>query len=1097
MSAPAPDAPARERAIHARGVNVVVEAGAGTGKTTLLVARLVQLVAPSDDGLPAAPLSRIAAITFTRKAAGELRLRIREALLRELACPELSGARRGRLAAALAGLDVAHVGTIHAFADRLLLGHPVEAALGPSHEILEDGAAVLREAFAAFLHAAEAGTLAEALAGGPAAAVAEAAGEAFRDALRAGIRPESRELEHGELAGLDRLFERLVERRDVPPRVAAVPPPDLAAFRKVVDAFDDLARASSGEGAGSRRVAELRRRLGELRGEEDPLALLRRLSRLPRGDLKKATDFPDDESGWKAWRLFDRGRVLTRPLHAWMARRLVAAAPAVVAFHDLVKARHGAVDQVDLLLRLRDLLRRRLDVRAELQARFDHVMVDEFQDTDPLQAEIVVLLCEAGARAATWREAQLDPGRLTIVGDPKQSIYRFRRADIGVYEDVRALALAGPHVLVRLETSFRAHPGLVAWMNPRFDALLGPPAAAGPEFDADAGTVANAHLLAARADHPEPRVVVIPLEVEDGLKPTYRAAEARALAAFLHGLVHGEGRVVVDPDTGAPRRAGYGDVAVLAASTLHLPALFPELDRLSIPYAARGGTLFLSDPLHRRFLLALHALADADDGAARAALLGPPFFAVGLEDLARARAAEPGSTHPGVVRARAALTLVSELRRRRHERSPGATARDLLERTAVAREVALGPNGAQRLEHLRELCLALDAVAAAEGLDYDAAAARLRAWAVAPVQLDPPRPSGEDAVQVLTTHQAKGLEFPIVILWDACQDLAARAERAAFVVRADGAAWSVALDGLAWEEPEGSGLAAREQRYLDAERRRLAYVAATRARDLLVVPLAGDPDPRWVNGALCAGAPEALQERLEPFGPGVEPGWAQVPTPAPRPRGDAARLFAATEAAWKAASAEAARPRHVPTSVTAEAHRADAGRLDDAGPRPLREGRFGSLFGETVHRAIGLALRLGLAPAAAVERAAVAAGLDAHRPEAAADVARALAALEAAGLRRRPGPELRLEYPLALAEEGRLVSGWADLVGVRGGRLAVVDFKTDAPPRGELAESHPAYVVQVRTYARILEALGLAPPGTVEAGLLFTAEEAIRWVGRG
>jgi len=1107
-----PDEASRRAAIGARGVNVVADAGAGTGKTSLLVARLVELVAPADDALAPIPLPRVAAITFTRKAAGELKLRIREALLRALAGTGPSALRRARLAAALGALDTAHVGTIHAFADRLLRLRPIEARLSPSYEIVEDGSALADEAFTAFLHAVEAGTLAEELAGTPAEALAPQAQATFLDALAAGLRAQSREHEYGEYPGLDRLFHRLVETRDVPPLVPAAQPPDLGKFRDLVAEWDAFAGRSAGEGAGSRFVALARARLLPLRDEGDPVRILRELLWLDRSTpprLVKRDDFPGDDGGWKAWKAFDGDGTkhpvrasplredLLRPFFRWIARRLVATAPAVIAAYEQVKARHRAVDQVDLLLRLRDLLRDRKDVRAGYQALFDHVFVDEFQDTDPLQAEIVLFLCEAGARAASWREVALAPGKLTIVGDPKQSIYRFRRADIAVYAAVRAIVEAGPHLVAKLQANFRSHPGLVRWLNARFDDVLGVARDGGPAFDPALGTVANEPLLPGRDDREAPRVAVLPLAADPARKPAYRATEARALAAFLRWLVEGRRRNVVDPNTGAERPAGYGDVAILAASTFDLPLLFPELERLSIPYAVRGGTLFLSDPLHRRFLLALRAIADRDDGVAQAALLGPPFFAVDLGDLARERAAGEGSADPGVVRARAALGVVRELRRRRLERSPGATARDLLESTALGRHAALGPNGAQRLDALRELCLALDALAAAEGLDFDGATARLRAWAIDPVQLDPPRPVAGDAVQILTTHQAKGLEFPVVILWDACADLAARGPSGAFTVGPGGAEWSLALDDVRWDEPEGSGLAAREKRYLDAERLRLVYVAATRARDLLVLPVAGEPDPARISGRLVLGAPAALMEVLDPYALGAEPAWArEVPPPAPRPRGDAAALAAGSAAAWSAASAAAARPRFAPTSVTAEAHAAKEERPGETLPSPPRRSRFGPVFGETVHRAIGHALRDPvLAPAAAVARAARATGLAERQGDAAADVGRALAALARAGLRRTPGPDLRLEYPIAIARGGALLSGYLDLVGAAGGGLAVVDFKTDAPPGPDLS-GHAAYVEQVRSYARILEELGLAAAGTVRAGLLFTAEEEIRWVDR-
>jgi ATP-dependent helicase/nuclease subunit A len=149
-----------------------------------------------------------------------------------------------------------------------------------------------------------------------------------------------------------------------------------------------------------------------------------------------------------------------------------------------------------------------------------------------------------------------------------------------------------------------------------------------------------------------------------------------------------------------------------------------------------------------------------------------------------------------------------------------------------------------------------------------------------------------------------------------------------------------------------------------------------------------------------------------------------------------------------------------------------------------------------VHLAIGLALREpALSPAAAVERAALGTGLASLRDEAAADVTRALSGLEKAGLRRAPGPDLRLEYPVAVAVDGKLLSGYVDLLGARGGRLSVVDFKTDAPPAGDVGATHAGYVGQVRSYARILVQLGLAPAGCVDAGLLFTAEGDVRWVG--
>src|SRR5437867_950905 len=168
------DVPARTAAIAERRRNVLVDAGAGTGKTSLVVERFVDMVAP--DGGPApVPIERLAAITFTRKAAGDLRLRIRERLLAALAQPGLATERSSRLRAALAGLDTAYVGTIHSFADRLLRLRPVEAQLSPSYEIVEDEEELVRETYDLLIHGAQNQTLAAELAGTAAAARASEA----------------------------------------------------------------------------------------------------------------------------------------------------------------------------------------------------------------------------------------------------------------------------------------------------------------------------------------------------------------------------------------------------------------------------------------------------------------------------------------------------------------------------------------------------------------------------------------------------------------------------------------------------------------------------------------------------------------------------------------------------------------------------------------------------------------------------------------------------------------------------------------------------------------------------------------------------------
>ena len=542
------------------------------------------------------------------------------------------------------------------------------------------------------------------------------------------------------------------------------------------------------------------------------------LDRAPRrSEATRRDTFAGEDVPWKIWQAFWKGNKLRpMPLHddlvapanRWMATRLVRLFPVVVALYEKVKTRHQALDQLDLLVKARDLLRDHRDVRGEFQRMFDHVFVDEFQDTDPLQAEIVLYLCEAAPFARAWDEVTLRDGALTVVGDPKQSIYRFRRADVGTYDRVRQVVLRHHPLEVALSENYRSVPPLIDWLNDGFDRILGV-ALNDQRFDPATGQVFQQRLAAGRDGASTPAVHVLPVDFGDGAKHPvreYRRLEGEALARYLRWLVERSGITIVDPLDGRERPVRYGDIAVLAVTTYQLPLLFPVLDAEGIPYASRGGVLFLSDPLHRQFLLGLRAIADRDDGVAEAALLRPPFFAVDLADLALEANSEAGDADERVARVREARDLVRDLRRRRFEQPPGATARDLLDRTAFARSAALGPNGLQRLARLRELCLVLEQRAAAEGLDYDAVTAEAREWVEEPIQLDPPHPVGAEAVRVLTVHQAKGLEFPVVVIWDGVGEWRTRIDHAAWRMERDSRGWTMKLDGFEWEEPPGLAL---------------------------------------------------------------------------------------------------------------------------------------------------------------------------------------------------------------------------------------------------------------------------------------------------
>ncbi len=1102
MSKPLVDEADRRAATLERARNVLIDAGAGTGKTTLVVARYLELLAPSD-GSPGFPVHRLAAVTFTRRAAGELRLRIREGLLRTISEPTTPAARGASLRAALSGLDSAWIGTIHSFADRLLRLEPMASRLSPTYDLLEDAEELELETWHDLLEASEAGKMPELLAGAVDAARAREAQKTVLDAIEVGLAAQSVHYDHYDVWGLDALIAGFIERRDTRPVDAQVPAPDFAAFVSVVDEFAELAKGLDDASPAKRYLRRAAVRLRSLRKEKDPVVVLQALRELVTsgpGKVGKKTDFADDKQGWEAWKAWadgdgaDVGPIkerLQEPFKRWMAVRLTRAFPVVIAMYERVKARRQVLDQIDLLLLLRNVLRDQPAVRARYQALFDHLFVDEFQDTDPLQAEVLMFLCEDGTAAKRWDRVKLRAGRLTLVGDPKQSIYRFRRADVKMYDSVRQMVVAGPHLAVQLRANFRSVTPLIEWFNDRFEHVLGTPPAPGQQFDGETGEVFHAPLASGlNVTAPTP-VWHVPFDSEATTVGPMREHEASAWARVFRWMVEVEKPLIRDPVSGEARAVQYGDIAVLAHVTTNLPLLLEALDEQGVPWSARGGKLFISDPLHQQFLLGLRALADRHDGVAMMALLRPPFFAVDLTDVAVKSA-----------NLEAVNALITDLRRRRFDRPPGETARDLLELTGFGRHVAMGSNGAQRLERLRELCFLLDRTALEGGLDYDAATAQAREWVSEAPKLDAPHPVGSDVVQVLTIYQVKGLEFPVVALWDAQAKWTRQRDGGAWLVSRDGSEWAISLNAFRWSEPESSDYAEREYEYALAEKKRVVYVAATRARDLLLVP---DADGAASIAAVLADSPpDGTVRELESWTEGEPlPAWAAAATRVGFKSLPKAGAWAASaQASWDRAVAAAGRGQFAPLAVSTEAIRVvEAARGEDEDevsepPDRVRTSRFGREFGSTVHRAIGLTLLDGgVSVVEAVARAAREWGLEQHLDAAEKDVERALTALATLGVMRGETDGFAVEYPVAMPYQDQLLGGFIDLVVTRGG-LTVVDFKTDAPPRGDPESELPGYAEQVRSYARILEAGGLAEAGSVKTALLFTATGAVSWISR-
>jgi ATP-dependent exoDNAse (exonuclease V) beta subunit len=525
------DAEARRRIAEEFGATFFVEAAAGTGKTTALVRRIVALISAGID-----TLDRIVAVTFTEKAAGETKLHLRSAI--ETARANARPKQRARLDRALQELELARIGTIHAFCGDLLHERPVEAGIDPLFEVAadEEAQALADEAFNRWFETV--------LANPP-------------EGIRRLLRRRSEWVVPREQLRV--AMNSLREHRDFPEPWRRDPFDRDNRIDALIDELAGLgplaAESSWPEDYLAGNLADIARfiadttRLEHVRardydGFEAELGSLARLGSW-RARGARATTFGD----------LTRNEVLARRdqaksnLDAFVAASGADLAPllhdalkAPIAEYERLKTRAGRLDFLDLLIKVRNLIRDNATVRNELQRRYTHFFIDEFQDTDPLQVEILLLLAADDPAATDWRDARPVPGKLFLVGDPKQSIYRFRRADIALYEEVKARLIRAGAELLHLTTSFRARPSIQSFVN----AAFAPAMTARP----DRGQAAYVALEKSRPEmQGQPTLVALPIPrpYSDSGRVTKRQIDesyAPAVGAFVHWLVHESGWTV-------------------------------------------------------------------------------------------------------------------------------------------------------------------------------------------------------------------------------------------------------------------------------------------------------------------------------------------------------------------------------------------------------------------------------------------------------------------------------------------------------------------------------------------------------------------------
>lgn len=845
---------------------IVVEAAAGTGKTTMLVERVVALLARGR-----AEVDRVVAVTFTEKAAGELRLRIRE----RLESARLEAGRSGQetvrqnLERALARLEEAWVGTIHGFCADLLRERSVAANVDPDYRTLTEPESMklFRESFDLWLQQ----TL-------------EDPPEGVRRALRRSSLGTDGD---GPVGRLRQAAWALADWRDFPHPWRRDPFPREARIDALVAALLDFAarsdRCLQKERDGFYLDTAKFRRLAAQAAEAESVRA-RDYDGLEAAFVDLGHGYPPRKGYGKGYgdgvsreaihaehaALVAALREFERAADADLAALLHRELSAAIAAYEARKARLGLLDFVDLLVRARDLVRADETVRAEFQERFSHIFVDEFQDTDPIQAQILLLLASDDPSVRDWQFVRPRPGKLFVVGDPKQSIYRFRRADVGIYTQVKELLLRHGALFLSLSTNFRTVENLQSAVNAAFTPWM--------TGEAESLQADYVPLTPWRSDPPgRPSLVALPVPRPYGTRGVTKAAIDASLpgavAAFVRWLLEESGwrletgdRAMETRGSGGRGREGGGDDPATSGRKIEardICLLFRRFDNFFLGDVTRGYVRALEAQGIRHLLVggrsfhereeveavrtALGAIEWPDDELAVFATLHGAFFAIGDEELFEFRKVygklhpfrrrEAGSDLPAhLAPIESALGLLGRLHRERNLRPIADTVAALLEETRAHAGFVLRPSGDQVLANVLHVAEQARGYESSGGISFRGFVEELLADADRRTAPEAPiLEEGSDGVRIMTVHRAKGLEFPVVILCDMTANLAGAnasryldANRRLCVARLAG--WSP-VELLEHQETE-----LRRDR---AEGIRVAYVAATRARDLLVVPAIG------------------------------------------------------------------------------------------------------------------------------------------------------------------------------------------------------------------------------------------------------------------
>lgn len=750
------DAAARRKIVEDLDKTLFVEAGAGSGKTKSLVDRMIALLCAGRYGI-----DKLAAVTFTRKAAAELRGRFQIELERKVA-RETNAQVKSRLEEALQNLEQCYIGTIHSFCAKLLRERPIEIGLDPDFVEME-----------------------------------EIEDQVFQEKCWNDYMVKVRLEEEEVVAGLEEVglapedlkgaFEAVALYPEVEIIGGSASIPDFAKLKNKLEEFLELARQLMPKQKPEKGYDGLQKLVARCFGRQDKLGfddhrlLMETFEFLDKEPGVTLNRWRDRECAEVAKREFDtfRESAISQALRAWREYRhdkIVRFLGPAIQYYEDRRREENKLNFEDLLMHARRLLRDNPEVRRFFSRRFTHILVDELQDTDPIQAEVLLYLKGVDVEERDWQKARLAPGSLFLVGDPKQSIYRFRRADIDTYNLLKKIAVESGGEVLSLTSNFRSLRALAQWNNPIFKIAF--PA------EATRYQAAFAPLDTVREEEAGTKCgvykIIMP-KVARNKGEEIAEADAAAIAEWI-GKACGEGKLRLsrskeEREKGLGPEAQPRDFMILYRYKKFMSVYARALEERGIPFEITGSNAFAESEEIGEITNLAAALNDPDNPIFTVAVLRGIFFGVSDNDLMAFRR-EGGrfnfmgagrdvveSKSVGAVNVGLAMAKMREWRGWTLKMPPSAALEKIFEETGILNYLASREVGSSRVGNMLKLLELLRNEERKGATSFAGAVELLEELAeVGDIEEISLTPGRENAVRLMNLHKAKGLEAPVVFL---------------------------------------------------------------------------------------------------------------------------------------------------------------------------------------------------------------------------------------------------------------------------------------------------------------------------------------------